>query len=95
MDEHAVAARSTRGGLPLTLRVGSGRYPIIADDAFGCLIRVPDGARLRGFADIYEGEQHRAHCLIVLAAPDGGFVRATFKRRSPVLAAAPPDFARD
>ena len=47
-----------------------------------CLIAADEGAVLRGFADILDGERLVASCLIVLAAPEGDCLRCTFKRRT-------------
>jgi hypothetical protein len=77
----------------LTLRIGGRRFPIVRHDATTCLIRAPEGVRLRGVADIYEGEDHVAHCLILLAERDDDLIRLSYKWRSPIHAAPPADFA--
>jgi hypothetical protein len=77
----------------LTLRTTSGSYPILRQGVDTCIIVAPEGARLRGYADIYDGDVHRAHCLIVLSEPDGELIRLTYKRRTAVTLAPPADFA--
>ena len=47
----------------------------------------------RGFVDFFDGDRHVAHCLIVLAAPEGPFLRCSFKRRTAPRLAPPRDFA--
>ncbi len=93
MDVHAAGTRQAPGISRLTLRIGEAYYPILSQDRQSCLVLAPEGIRLRGFADIYDGETHRDRALIVLSEPEGEFVRLTWKRRSPVLAAPPGDFA--
>ncbi len=61
-----------------------------ADD---CLIEALDSGVPRGFVDIFDGPTHVAHCLIVLAAPDGPYLRCTFKRRTAPRLDPPRDFA--
>jgi hypothetical protein len=97
MEERAVdrSGETSACASRLTLRTGSGTYPILRQGVDTCTIFAPEGARLRGYADIYDGEQHRAHCLIVLSEPDGEMIRLTYKRRTAVTAAPPADFARD
>lgn len=93
MDVHAAGTYPVPGVSRLTLRIGEARYPIIDQDGQSCLVLAPEGIRLRGFADIYEGEIHRDRALILLSEPEGEFVRLTWKRRSPVLPGPPGDFA--
>jgi hypothetical protein len=77
----------------MQLEAGSRRFPILDLRQESCLIEAPEGTALRGFADIWDGERHVAHCLILLAAPDGEFLRCTFKRRTPAHDRPPRDFA--
>jgi hypothetical protein len=92
MQERAIGS----GGRdrPMLLASGARRYPILSLAAENCLIEAPEGATLRGYADIFDGERHVATCLIVLAAPEGPHLRCFFKRRTPPLADPPRDFAR-
>lgn len=98
MEERTIAGglperRAGRRARALRLESGSGRFPILSLDPESCLIEAPAGAHLRGFADIFEGERHVATCLIVLAAPEGPYLRCAFKRRTIPRTAPPPDFA--
>jgi hypothetical protein len=95
MDMRPPDAWQTPGSSRLSLRVGTGRFPILTQTEESCLIFAPGVPRLRGYADIYEGEIHRARCLLVLSEPEGGFIRLTWKRYTPVLAAPPTDYAPD
>ena len=82
-------------GRALTLVSGARRFPILSFGPLGCLIAAPAGVGLRGFADILEGERLVATCLVVLAAPEGDYVRCTFKRRTVPRTEPPADFAAD
>ena len=93
MDERAIDAGSAGRGTALVMECGSRRYPVVTLGAEGCLIEALDGAVPRGIADIFDGERHVAQCLIVLAAPEGAYLRCTFKRWTAVRAAPPRDFA--
>ncbi len=95
MEERAIPTGAIVRGKARAMRLESGnrRFPILSLGPDGCLIEAPDGARLRGFADIFDGEIHVATCLIVLAAPEGPFLRCTFKRRTVPRTAPPADFA--
>ena len=55
----------------------------------------PSASGPRGFADILDGERLVATCLVVLAAPEGVYVRCTFKRRTVPRTVPPADFAAD
>ena len=79
MDERAIATGTARG---LALESGGRRYPVLSLGTESCLIAADEGAVLRGFADILDGERLVASCLIVLAAPEGDRLRCTFKRRT-------------
>jgi hypothetical protein len=81
------------GRVKPTLRIGSRRYPILSHDAASCLIRAPVGARLRGVADIFEGERHVARCLVLLSESEGDLIRLSYTWRTPVQLAPPLDFA--
>ena len=59
-----------------------------------CLIAAPTGAGLRGYADLYDGNQLVAECLIVLTAPEAGLLRCIFKLRSLARSEPPWDYAR-
>ena len=93
MDVRPADQWQATGASRLSLRVGNGRYPIMSQTGETCLIFAPGVPRLRGFADIYEGEVYRARCLLVLSEPEGDFIRLTWKRCTPVLAGPPSDFA--
>jgi hypothetical protein len=75
------------------MECGSRRFPVVAIGSDDCLIDAHDGFVPRGFADIFEGDRHVEHCLIVLAAPEGPFLRLSFKRRTAPRLAPPRDFA--
>lgn len=79
----------------LTIRIGSGRYPILSRTGESCLILASGPSPLRGYADIYEGDVHRARCLLVLSEPEGDFIRLTWKRYTLVVDAPPSDFASE
>jgi hypothetical protein len=93
MEVHAALPTELPGPTGLTLRIGARRFSILSQTRDTCLIRAPEGAPPRGYADIYEGEAHRAHCLIVLSAPEGDCIRLTYKRRTAVGTGPAPDFA--
>jgi hypothetical protein len=93
MEERAIGSGPSRAGRAMLLESGARRYPILALAAESCLIEAPDGASLRGYADIFEGERHVATCLVVLAAPEGPYLRCFFKRRTAPRADPPRDFA--
>jgi hypothetical protein len=76
----------------LELRTASGRFPIIDLRHDTCLIENRGHLQLRGYADIYEGENQKARCLIVLVEPDGDFVRCGFKHNTPARSTPPVDF---
>lgn len=88
MDERAVATETVRG---FALESGGRRFPILSLGTEGCLIAA-DGAALRGFADILDGERLVATCLVVLAAPEGPYLRCVFKRRTIPLSAPAADY---
>lgn len=73
--------------------VGNRRFRVIEAGQDSCLIEASETAALRGYGDLYDGDRHIAHCLIVLAAPEGGYLRCTFKRRTIPRDAPPRDFA--
>jgi hypothetical protein len=81
--------------LGLWLAVGGRRFDIRARSADSCLIVAGPQDHFRGSADIYEGDRHIAQCLIVLAEPEGGYRRLTFKRCTPVRQSPARDFAPD
>lgn len=76
----------------MELRTDSGRYKIIDLGRDTCLIEVPEHAHLRGYADIYDGEEQVAHCLIMLTEPEGSYLRCGFKRHTPARKTPPVDF---
>ncbi|MBP7003601.1 hypothetical protein [Amaricoccus sp.] len=85
------AQRGIRPGL--VLEAGTRRFPILDLAADSCLIEASDSACLRGYADIWDGERHLAQCLLVVAAPEGGLLRCSFKRRTAFRLEPPRDFA--
>jgi hypothetical protein len=93
MDDHRMAGAKAKPVRLLTLECGARRYPIVAFSADSCLIEVPDGRVPRGVVDVWDGERHVAHALIVLAAPEWPYQRCFFKRRTLPRADPPPDFA--
>lgn len=97
MDERAIATgiatgTATATGRGFALESGGRRFPILSLGTEGCLIVADGGAALRGFADILEGERLVATCLIVLAAPEGPYLRCAFKRRTIALSAPAADY---
>ena len=93
MDEHAIEVGVLRRRSRLVMECRSRRFPVVAMSADGCLIEAPDGRVPGGFVDIFDGERHVEHCLVVLTAPEGPFLRCTFKRRTPSRLVPPRDFA--
>ena len=65
MEQPAIGS-GVRNGRPMLLESGTRRYPILSLAAESCLIEAPDGATLRGFADIFDGERHVATCQSAL-----------------------------
>jgi hypothetical protein len=91
MDERAIVTAGAHG---LSLESGRRRFPILSLGAESCLIDAPDGTGLRGYADIVDGDRLVATCLVVLAAPEGRYLRCTFKRRTTPRSGPPPvDYA--
>lgn len=82
-----------RVGSGMSLRTGRDSFRILDIGAEGCLIEAPDGGPERGFAEIYDGKNLLAHCLIVVSSPKGDVMRCAFKRRTPVRDLPPRDFA--
>lgn len=94
MDERPVAIEVPGRRRAFLLESGTRRFPILSLGPEGCLIEAPEGVgRLRGFADILEGERLVATCLVVLAAPEGPYLRLTFKRRTVPRSAPAADYA--
>jgi hypothetical protein len=93
MEERRIGFGENRPVRLLTLECGSRRYPIVSCGPESCLIEAADGSMPRGLVDIFDGERHVAHCLIVLAAPEGPFLRCVFKRRTAPRLDPPRDFA--
>ena len=93
MDERAIGAGPERLEIRLVMECDTGRFPVVAMASEGCLIETPDGAVPRGFVDIFDGATHVAQCLIVLAAPEGPYLRCVFKRRTASRLDPPRDFA--
>jgi hypothetical protein len=93
MDERAITVGERRPGRLLVMQSGSLRFPVVAMGSDSCLIEVPDELAPRGFVDIFDGDRHVAHCLIVVAAPEGPFLRCSFKQRTPPRLTPPRDFA--
>ena len=93
MEERAIGAGPERRPLRLVMECGNRRFPVLAMDAEGCLIEATDGGVPRGFADIFDGPSLVAHCLIVLAAPEGAYLRCVFKHRTAPRLDPPRDFA--
>jgi hypothetical protein len=82
-----------RGREPgMVLTTGNGSYRIVEMRPDGCLIEAPGRVALRGFADIYRGDEQVASCLIVVARPDGDHWRCAFKRLTAARATPPADF---
>jgi hypothetical protein len=77
----------------VSVAMGGVRYAVVSEDANSCLIRAPNGVPMRGLVDIFDGERHRAHCLVVFVQSEGAFVRVIYKRRTPTRETAPADYA--
>jgi hypothetical protein len=92
LEERAIGSGGGRRGRELVMECGSRRFPVVAIGSDGCLIDAHDGFVPRGFADIFEGDRHVENCLIVLAAPEGPFLRLAFKRRTAPRLDPPRDF---
>lgn len=93
MDERAITPGIAKAkGCGLALESGGRRYPILSIGAESCLIVADGRAALRGFADILDGDRLVATCLIVLAAPEGPYLRCAFKRRTVPLSAPAADY---
>jgi hypothetical protein len=94
MDDHRAAGVEARPVRLLTLECGSRRYPIVAFGPDSCLVEMPaDGVMPRGVVDVWDGERHMIHGLIVLAAPEWPYQRCYFKLRTAPRASPAPDFA--
>ncbi len=93
MEERAIDVGAVRRKPSLFIDWGRGRFPVVSCGPDSCLLEVPEGTVPRGFVDIFEGDRHVAHCLIVLAAPEGPFLRCLFKRRTAIRLEPPRDFA--
>jgi hypothetical protein len=93
MEEHRIAIGENRPVRLLTLECGPRAYPIVSCSRDSCLIESPDGSMPRGLVDIFDGQRHVAHCLIVLAAPEWPYLRCFFKRRTLSRVSPPADFA--
>lgn len=98
MDERSADAR---GGAPRkpqrrSLVIGGAHFPIVSENPTSCLIQAPPGLpagmRMRGYADIYDGERHRAHCLVVLCRAEGEFLRVIYKQRTEARRDPPADY---
>ena len=83
--------RRTRAA-PLTVRAGGRSWPVLRRVPGGFTLAAEDAPRLRGLVDLYEGERHVMHCLVVGADGDGVEARFEFKRATPARDAAPLDF---
>ena len=75
MEERAIEVGMRRRGRGLTMECGSRRVPVVTIGADSCLVEAPEHWRPRGFADIFDGERHLEQCLIVLAEPEGAYMR--------------------
>lgn len=93
MDERAIEVGDLRRRSRLVTECRSRRFRVVAMSEDGCLIDAPEGRVPGEFVDIFDGERHVEQCLVVLAAPEGAFLRCTFKRRTPSRLAPPRDFA--
>ena len=89
-------ARPTPGrrarAAPLTVRAGGRSWRVLRRVPGGFTLAAEDAPRLRGLVDLYEGERHAMHCLVVGAELDGVEARFEFKRATPARDAAPLDF---
>ena len=61
----------------------------------GFALGADDAHALRGFADIYDGSRHVAHCLIIATEARSNEVICEYKRYTPAQAGPPADFWRD
>lgn len=92
MPDRASPFLEHRARTGIELRTGQGRYRVLDIRHHNCLIEMTDHAALRGYADLYENGELAARCLIVLAKPEGDFLRCDFKRRTVVRNSPPVDF---
>jgi hypothetical protein len=93
VEERAIGAEPARREAGVVMECGRRRFPVIEIASDGCLIEPGDGGVPRGLVDIFDGERHMAQCLIVLAEPQGRYLRCTFKRWTPSRLGPPQDFA--
>ncbi|WP_424929649.1 hypothetical protein [Amaricoccus tamworthensis] len=82
-----------RVGAGMSLRTGRDSFRILDLGEDDCVIEACDGGPERGFAQIYDGNNLLAHCLIVVSDPSGDVMRCAFKRRTPARDLPPRDFA--
>jgi hypothetical protein len=92
MDEHAIEVGEVRRS-NFVRECRTRRVPVVAMGEDGCLIEAPEGYEPGGFVAIFDGDRHLEQSLVVLAAPEGPFLRCTFKRRTPSRIEPPRDFA--
>jgi hypothetical protein len=76
----------------MELRTAGERFRILDLGHDTCLIEMAGHGPLRGYADIFEGDELMAHCLIELAEPEGAYLRCRFKRRTVFRTTPPVDF---
>ncbi|MEM9318068.1 MAG: hypothetical protein AAGA70_03570 [Pseudomonadota bacterium] len=76
----------------LTIHAGGKVYPILR--LFDRGFEVDDGTanHLRGLVDIYDGQRHMTHALIVATGEEDGVRRYEYKRQTPATATPPRDF---
>jgi hypothetical protein len=91
MSGAARTAAGRRGGLHL--RIGDAVFPLLRMWEDGMAIDASRLTRLRGLAEIHEGEQLRWSCLIVASEIREGELICGFKRLTVARTSAPADYA--
>ena len=87
----AALLNGLRDGADLTARAGGRVWTIARLTERGFAVAADEIAPLPGLVDLYDGERHLLHCLVVRA--DGAPQSYEFKRATPAREAAPFDFA--
>lgn len=77
----------------LSLEIGRSRFPILSLDADSCTIETPPATTLRGYANVLDGENLLALCLITLAGAEGRGQRVVFKQWTEARRDPPADYA--
>ncbi len=76
----------------LSMSLADRKWPILRMWDGGFAVSKENLPPLRGFVDIYDGNEHAFHCLIVASEIVGQEVHCGFKRMTPFRTKAPLDF---